>query len=298
MSVRNFTTKYFQRWGLFISLIFINLYCKNYKMNNFSFSQNEDKYLGFLKKHREEIGVKCKKCTSLDHYWLTSKKMWQCKKCRFRTSLTSGTVLENTKLPLWKWFHVIHYLTWTKKGFSSKELQRLINQKRYEPVWAMVHKIRKRMGHVEELKKLSTDLVCHPGQVVTLCKWPFPEFSNQLKSSILIFKDNKNGHLNMSSLNVFPFRVKKSKLVRDRPNTYFFETEEVHVDCVKRVEFLKYELLNLKKKISGIHHNIKVDYLSNYMSEFIYKRNGWGKNLFERLLADLCGIMWQSSGHS
>lgn len=37
-------------------------------------------------------------------------------------------------------------LTATKKGFSLKEIQRQLGLKRYEPVWAMVHKLRKAMG--------------------------------------------------------------------------------------------------------------------------------------------------------
>jgi len=38
----------------------------------------------------------------------------------------------------------------TKKGFSSKEIQRQLGLKRYEPVWAMVHKLRKVMGQRDD----------------------------------------------------------------------------------------------------------------------------------------------------
>ena len=38
-------------------------------------------------------------------------------------------------------------LTATKKGFSTKEIQTQLGLKRYEPVWAMVHKLRKAMGN-------------------------------------------------------------------------------------------------------------------------------------------------------
>ena len=37
-------------------------------------------------------------------------------------------------------------LTATKKDFSSKEIQRQLGLKRYEPVWVMVHKLRKANG--------------------------------------------------------------------------------------------------------------------------------------------------------
>ena len=38
----------------------------------------------------------------------------------------------------------------TKKGFSSKEIQRQLGLNRYEPVWAMVHKLRKAMGERDD----------------------------------------------------------------------------------------------------------------------------------------------------
>jgi hypothetical protein len=49
------------------------------------------------------------------------------------------------------WYKTICLITATKKGFSSKEIQRQLRLKRYEPVWAMVHKIRKAMGQRDDL---------------------------------------------------------------------------------------------------------------------------------------------------
>jgi hypothetical protein len=41
-------------------------------------------------------------------------------------------------------------LTATKKGFYSKEIQRQLGLKHYEPVWAMVHKLPKAMGNRDD----------------------------------------------------------------------------------------------------------------------------------------------------
>lgn len=38
-------------------------------------------------------------------------------------------------------------LSVTKKRFSSKEIQKQLGPKQYEPVWAMIHKLRKAMGN-------------------------------------------------------------------------------------------------------------------------------------------------------
>jgi ribosomal protein L37AE/L43A len=103
-----------------------------------------------FKAERESSGVKCKKCGNTSHYWKKNREQWECKKCNHRTTLRSGTVMENSKLPYLDWFLAMHLLTATKKSFSAKEVQRQLGRKRYEPVWAMLHKIRSVMGLRED----------------------------------------------------------------------------------------------------------------------------------------------------
>lgn len=107
------------------------------------------------KKMRDQEGVICKHCGSKEHYWLAPRQQYQCKKCRFRTGLRSGTVMEASKLPFRYWFIAMHLLTSTKKSFSSLEMQRQLGHKYYEPVWFMMQKIRKAMGQRDNNYKLS-----------------------------------------------------------------------------------------------------------------------------------------------
>ena len=95
---------------------------------------------------REQQGVNCKKCKGTDHYWLNGKQQFECKKCKFRTTLRSGTVMESSNLPFQYWYIAMHLMTSTKKSFSALELKKQIGHKRYEPVWALMHKLRASMG--------------------------------------------------------------------------------------------------------------------------------------------------------
>ncbi len=99
-----------------------------------------------FKQYREKEGVTCKKCGNTTHYWKKKREQWECKKCHHRTTLKSGTVMENSKLPFRYWFIAMHLITSTKKTFSAKEIQRQLGHKRYEPIWAMMHKLRLVMG--------------------------------------------------------------------------------------------------------------------------------------------------------
>lgn len=99
-----------------------------------------------FKEFRDEQGVICRKCGSKDHYWVKTIEQYTCKKCKTRTTLRSGTVMQASNLPFRHWFIAIHLLTGTKKTFSALEMQRQIGHKFYEPIWYMMQKLRITMG--------------------------------------------------------------------------------------------------------------------------------------------------------
>lgn len=101
-----------------------------------------------------EEGVICKHCGSKEHYWLPPKEQFQCKTCRFRTTLRSGTVMESSKLSYQYWIAAMHLMTATKKSISALEMQHQLGHKRYQPIWEMMHKIRAVMGKRDNLYQL------------------------------------------------------------------------------------------------------------------------------------------------
>ena len=108
-----------------------------------------------FKNIREKEGIICKKCGCKEHYWKKDKECFQCKTCSFRTSLRSGTVMENSNLPFKYWLTAIAFLSATKKSISALELQRELGHKRYEPIWLMLHKIRTILGKRDSRYELS-----------------------------------------------------------------------------------------------------------------------------------------------
>jgi DNA-directed RNA polymerase subunit RPC12/RpoP len=61
-----------------------------------------------FKLYRDNEGVICKKCENTTHYWLSTLYKYKCKKCGFRTTLRSGTIMENSHLIyfLWNFFQI------------------------------------------------------------------------------------------------------------------------------------------------------------------------------------------------
>lgn len=132
-----------------------------------------------FKLYREKNGVICKGCESKDQYWwLSSKEMYECKKCGKRMSLKSGTVMENSKLSFTTWFIAFHLMTSTKKTISALELQRQIGHKYYEPIWAMMHKIRLVMGKRDDLYNLTNEVEADESYYSTRYLQEENEFTN------------------------------------------------------------------------------------------------------------------------
>jgi len=107
------------------------------------------------KEVRDRQGVICQKCGGESHYWKSDKESYECKNCGYRQSLKANTIMHGSWLPFRYWFAAIHLIISTKKSFSAKELQRQVGYKYYEPIWAMMHKIRSAMGKRDSLYNLS-----------------------------------------------------------------------------------------------------------------------------------------------
>ena len=63
-------------------------------------------------------------------------------------SLTSGTILHNTRIALTLWFWAVYLMTTDKRGISALLLQRQLGLRRYETAWMMLHKLRRAMVNV------------------------------------------------------------------------------------------------------------------------------------------------------
>ena len=67
-----------------------------------------------------------------------------CGDCRTQFTVTVGTVFERSKVPLHKWLLATHLLCASKKGMSSKQIERMLGVS-YKTAWFMTHRIREAM---------------------------------------------------------------------------------------------------------------------------------------------------------
>src|SRR5262249_4189365 len=68
----------------------------------------------------------------------------QCNACRGHFTVTNGTVMERSHIPLHKWVAAFHLMAASKKGMSAHQMHRMLHIT-YKSAWFMCHRIREAM---------------------------------------------------------------------------------------------------------------------------------------------------------
>ena len=106
----------------------------------------DEKCRDALEKLRWPAGVCCTRCGDMDVRELPRQKRWECKGCGYQFSVTSGTIMHDSHLPLRKWFLAIYLMCESRKGVSANQLKRMLGCA-YRTAWYLCHRIREAMGN-------------------------------------------------------------------------------------------------------------------------------------------------------
>jgi transposase-like protein len=278
-----------------------------------------------FKEIRDKQGIVCPHCGSKEHYWKRDKWQYECKSCKYRTALRSGTVMHGSKLPFRYWFVAMHLLTSTKKSFSAQEIQRQLGHKRYQPIWTMLHKLREAMGNRDDKYQLSGPIELDEGFFSTEISEQDKDKplkrgrGSQKKTKVLVMTESKEvegkttrkgkprkvGFIKMQVIPNLKAETITSIVKQDisEKSTILTDDSTSYVDLKNVVDEHTAEVIpkekigellpwvhiaisNAKRMLLDIYHDIKPEFLQNYLNEFCYKfnRRYFGEALFDRLL--------------
>jgi hypothetical protein len=101
-------------------------------------------------------GFRCPRCAFAAHYVVGhgARRLFQCRGCRHQTSLTAGTLMDSTKLPLTTWFLAIYLISQDKTGLSALALKRHLGTT-YRTAWLIHQKLMKTMAVRDSEQPLS-----------------------------------------------------------------------------------------------------------------------------------------------
>jgi len=287
----------------------------------------------YLRDVRLKEGVTCKHCGCKKHYWLAAKWQFQCSVCSFRTTLRSGTVMENSNLSIRKWFLIMLFMTSTKKGMSACEIKRQMGHTRYNTVLSVMNRIRDVMGKRDSLYQLNDMVELDEGFFET-------EVSGRVRAKLKRGKGSQrqeNVAVMAESVPLEDLETgKKSKSCRyfkmqvldnhsgeaikkvvqesiDEKSIVFTDKSSSYIDICKYVEvhlmeksnaqvtketlqWVHIAISNAKRTFLGVFHKIKSYNLQRYLNEFVYKLNRrYCRSIFERLIVASVFPYWHNN---
>ncbi|MFQ5947011.1 MAG: IS1595 family transposase [Anaerolineae bacterium] len=105
-----------------------------------------------LRKLRWPEGFVCPRCGGRESVAIRTRRLEQCRSCRYQASITAGTVFHRTRKPLRLWFLAIFFVGRHKAGISALQLQKDLGLGSYKTAWMWLHKVRSALRERPEFR--------------------------------------------------------------------------------------------------------------------------------------------------
>jgi transposase-like protein len=227
----------------------------------------------------------------------TRPGVYKCKDCRKPFSVTVGTVMERSKIPLTKWVLAAHLMASSKKGMSAKQLERMLGVT-YETAWFLAHRLREAMdakggnGPIGGANKVvEADETYVGGKSKNKAFGPVPK---KMAVFTLVEREGeaRSFHVaNVTAKTLRPIMTKhasrKSSLMTDESLVYPSVGEEFAThhtvnhsadEYVRMGGFVHSNTAEsyfaiLKRGVYGTYHSVSEAHLPRYLAEFDFRYN-------------------------
>lgn len=252
-------------------------------------------------------GFICSRCICQKYWFHSSRFLYECKNCRHQTSLTAGSVMHKTKLPLMVWFWTIFLVACDKRGHSALSISKELKIS-YWVAWTLLQKIRRAMREQDRQYKLKgtveLDDAYFGGKDEGKKRG---RGTSKSKVFVAVSTDEEKEHAGFVKMKV----VRKfdtdtvNKFVRENiePGSKI-QTDDLDIyDSLGNlgIKHEEYPLVSGEKSLPWVHtiisnaktfslgtyHRFGQKHLQSYLDEFCYRfnRRFWEGQLFDRLLA-------------
>lgn len=89
-------------------------------------------------------GFICPRCNATAAWPLRRRAWtWECKSCKAQTSITAGTAMHKSRLPLTLWFYAAYLIVIRRRGISALQMKQILQLSSYQTAWLMHGKIKR-----------------------------------------------------------------------------------------------------------------------------------------------------------
>ena len=257
-----------------------------------------------LERHRWPNGFQCPVCGHDRAYRLNSRPLHQCTKCKHQAFVIAGTVFENTKLQLPKWFAAIYLMGSDKGGISALRLSKMIGVS-WRTAHSMLRKLRQVMGDRDRSHWLDGLVEVDDAYIGGKRKGKRGRGAAGKQSVLLAVERRRKGAgylaaevvdtVDSDQVRKFSQRIAADATVRSDALAALKVLSQRHehqarVTPADKVDdwlpMVHIVIGNLKRFLLGTFHSVSKRYLQEYIHEFVYRfnRRRWESQLPQRIL--------------
>jgi transposase-like protein len=218
--------------------------------------------------------------------------LYKCYGCRKQFSVRKGTIFEDSHLPLHLWLQVIHLMCASKKGISTRQVQRMLECS-MKTAWHLTHRIREAMapgGVVGPLGGAGVTVEADETELAKSRKTKRPAGHRRIDNPKVLALVERGGNIRSVTLDHKGVMAKvrtmvhpESRLVTDKAQHYRFPPVAKH----ESVDHSKFEWTRgdvhtntlegffsvLKRGLVGTYQRVDEKHLDRYLSEFDFRQN-------------------------
>lgn len=264
---------------------------------------NEAKAMAHLEASRWPNGAFCPYCKSKNVHRMAGKTqagMFLCNECREKFTARVGSVMERSHIKVHKWLLAIHLMSASKKGMSSKQLQRMLGIS-YKSAWFLSMRIREAMSPtpVKDVgplggpgKNIEADETFVGGKAKNVHKGkPVPkkhavvalverggsaraqhvaDVTAKTVRKVLVTQASRKSTLNTDDALTYYWLGKefaKHQSVNHSASEYVSKDGDAHTQTVESFFAI------IKRGIMGSFHSVSEAHLQRYVNEFTFRWN-------------------------
>jgi transposase-like protein len=220
----------------------------------------------------------------------TRPGLCKCYACKKPFTVRMGTLFEDSHLPLHLWLQVIHLFCASKKGISTRQIQRMLNCS-MKTAWFLGHRIRLAMdpGSATPIGGAGRTVEADETFISNSRKTKFSGFRRKPRTAVLSLVD-RDGPIRSMTIDhrgvgprLYKHLNKESRLVTDNAQHYKFTGAAKH----ESVDHYKYEWARgdvhtntlegffsiFKRGLIGVYQHIDAKHFDRYLAEFDFRQN-------------------------
>ena len=255
----------------------------------------------YLEAMRWPSGPNCPHCGGADRQSRLEGKAHRvgllfCGHCRQQYTVTVGTVFADSKVPLHKWVYATHLMCSSKKGISSKQLERVLGVT-YKTAWFMSHRIREAMkseGGLIGGNEPSDDVIVEADETYITGK-PNRKLRQRGRKDAVFALVERKGQVRAFHVPDVTAKTLKEKLRKNVQRQANIMTDEALMYRGLSVEFRSHDTVRhsekeyvreeahtntvegffsiFKRGIYGVYQHVSSHHLQRYATEFEFRYN-------------------------